>query len=455
MWDPAPTSASYLAAAEETARWIRSTAQPAEHGLVWLPEPDRPERTATVTAPDTIYSGNAGIVLYLLQLARATGQTAYLDEAVEGAKQIAASWRDVLTFDFMSAVDNVNLDFNHGLSGTAFTLAQVWQASGRSDAREAAAAITSYIAAAARPAGRGVVWLDAPAAALGDGSIVLYLLWAAQALGEPAWRELATQAGYRILERAEPDSRGGWKWTGFPLERLGAPPGAYMPNFEFGTAGVAFVMARLFAETRDPAFLEAAREGATQIEAIATVRNDAALLHLREPDQTNIYYLGYCGGPVGTARLFAELFYITGEAEYRDWMERFARGIMRSGIPERQTPGLWNVVCQCCGTAGIIDFFVSLWHMTRNPDYLAFAKRVADQTLSRATDFDGRGLRWYQAWTRVKPGEVTAETGYMIGAAGVGSALLHLALAEQGRAEAILFPDNPWSRTLTDTASGT
>jgi hypothetical protein len=32
----------------------------------------------------------------------------------------------------------------------------------------------------------------------------------------------------------------------------------------------------------------------------------------------------------------------------------------------------------------------------------------------------------------------------MIGAAGVGSALLHLYLAEQGRYQAVPFPDNPF-----------
>jgi hypothetical protein len=137
----------------------------------------------------------------------------------------------------------------------------------------------------------------------------------------------------------------------------------------------------------------------------------------------------------------------TSEPEYLDWMERFARGIMTSGIPERQTPGLWNVVCQCCGTGGIFDFFTSLYVATGKDEYLAFAKRVADATLSRATDFDGKGSRWYQAWTRTDPGNMTAETGYMIGAAGVGSAFLHLYLAEQGRFEAILFPDNPFPAT--------
>jgi lantibiotic modifying enzyme len=204
------------------------------------------------------------------------------------------------------------------------------------------------------------------------------------------------------------------------------------------------VMARLYAETGESAFLEAAKQGAAHVQALATVRDDAALLFHREPDMTDLFYLGYCGGPVGTARIFYELYRLTGEQEYRKWLERFARGISTSGVPERQTPGLWNVVCQCCGTAGIVDFFTSLGVALSSPEHLAYARRVAEQTLSRATDFDGKGLRWYQAWTRTKPWEVTAETGYMIGAAGVGSSFLHLHLAEQQNYQAILFPDNPF-----------
>jgi Lanthionine synthetase C-like protein len=447
------TRISYLDAAQDAARWIRAVAQPATHGLTWLPEPDKPEKAATVTAPATIYSGNAGIVLFFLELARATGDRSYRDEAIRGADQIAATWRDVLEYPFFPVIENVNLDFNHGLSGTAFTLIQVWQETGETRYRDAARAIVQHIAAAARPVGAGVEWVGAASAGLGDGAIIFFLLWAARALDDPSLRELARRGGQRILELAEPDPRGGLKWLGFPLERIGAPAGAYMPNFEFGTAGVALVLARLFAETGDPAFLAAAQEGERHIEAIATVRGDAALLFHREPDMMDLYYLGYCGGPVGTARLFYELYRITGEGTYYIWLDRFARGVMTSGVPEKQTPGMWNVVCQCCGTAGILDFFVSLWAATREPEYLTFAERVADVIVSRATDLDGAGDRWYQAWTRTTPWDVTAETGYMIGAAGVGSALLHLHLAQEGRYDAILFPDNPFPPRIETESS--
>lgn len=448
MWNETPTAETYLAAAVNAARWITSAARPAAHGVVWLPDPDRPDVSATVTPPATIYSGDAGIVLFFLELAAATGDASYLEDARRGANQIAATWREALLAPHWLRLDNISLCFNMGLAGTAFMLGSVWQTTGDDAYRDAALEITHHIVAAARPAGAGVEWTGAASAGLGDGSIILYLLWAAEAFHDPSFRALAASAGQRILKVAEPESDGGLKWAGFPVEALGLPAETYMPNFEFGTAGVAYVLARLYEATGEERFLAAAQAGASHVRALATLRDDAALLFYRAPDHTDLYYLEYCHGPVGTARLFYQLYKLTGAADELAWMERFARGIVQSGVPEKQTPGLWNVVCQCCGTAGIFDFFVSLWAATGKDEHLAFARRVADATLSRATDFDGQGSRWYQAWTRVHPWEVTAETGYMIGAAGVGSAFLHLALAKRGSYNALLFPDSPFPRRL-------
>jgi hypothetical protein len=47
----------------------------------------------------------------------------------------------------------------------------------------------------------------------------------------------------------------------------------------------------------------------------------------------------------------------------------------------------------------------------------------------------------------VKPWEVNAETGYKIGAAGVGAALIHTHLAVHDRYAALLLPDNPFPHT--------
>ena len=68
-----------------------------------------------------------------------------------------------------------------------------------------------------------------------------------------------------------------------------------------------------------------------------------------------------------------------------------------SGIPEKLTSGFWYVMCQCCGLAGVTDFFLGLWAATGKAYYLAFARRNADQLLSRVTGLDDKGYCWYQA----------------------------------------------------------
>jgi len=439
----APASGNYVTAAKETATWIRASSKKTEQGLFWLPEPDYPEKAATVTPPATIYSGNAGTALFFLELADATGDHSYLEDATRGADYVLSTWKDVTSFPLIK-LKNAHLDFNHGLSGTAYSLAQIGRATGERKYRDAAIEITNRIVAASAPAGDGIEWTGAQAAGLGDGSIALYLLWAARALEDPSYAKVAAKAGARFLEAAEREPNGGLRWVGFPFEKLGLPAGTYMPSFEFGTAGVAFVLARLYQETKDQRFPDAAQAGAKHLQRISTVKGDSALLFYREPDQKSLFYLGYCSGPVGYSRVFYSLYQITGDRDHLAWVERYARGISESGVPTHQTPGLWNVVCQCCGTAGITDFFTSLYNVTGKPEYLAFAKRLADYTVSRGTNLDGLGLRWYQAWTRVKPAEVSAETGFMIGASGVAASLLRLHRAEQNNYHALLFPDNPF-----------
>ena len=439
-----PTTGSpYLDAALDAATAIRQTATATAHGLTWLPDPDQPDLEATLGAPATIYSGNAGVIIFLLELAAATGDASYRNDARRGADHIAAIWREVLTHKGMFSLPNGAFDFQTGVSGTAFTLAQVAIATGDATYDAVAREITNLIVSEAKSAGTGIEWIGAPTIGFGDGGILLFLLWAAKHFNEPRFVDAATLAGKRIVEVAEPDARGGLKWLHPHIQGFIPIEGVYMPNFELGTAGVAYLLARLWQETKDQQFLDFALAGAAHVQILATVKDDAALLFYREPDLTDIYYLGYCHGPVGTARLFYKLFTIFENPGYLDWTERFARGITTSGAPEHQTPGLWNVVCQCCGTAGILDFFTSLWIATGKEEHLAFARRVANETLRRE-GHDGHAGRWYQAWTRVKPNELAAETGYMIGAAGVGSAMLHHYLAEEGRYRAILFPDNPF-----------
>jgi hypothetical protein len=434
-------SQNFLDAAVESAKWVRSAERKANTGSYWLPEPDHPEKLTTVSAANGFYSGSAGTVLFFLELAKATQDSSYLGDATRGADFVAATWHELPTGP--EHVPGTKLSFYSGLSGAAFVLAETWKATGDDKYKTAALEATEYIAKAAHSAGEGVAWSASPGV-IGDGSIILYLLYAAQTFQVDTYRELASKGGNRLLAAASKPKGGGLKWKGASPEALGLAPETYFPNFEMGTAGVAYVLARLYEETRNERFLEGAKEGALHLQTIATVDRDGALIPYRYPDLTDIYYLGFCHGPAGSARLFYQLYKVTKDPTYQAWTQRLARGISTSGIPGTLTPGFWNVVCQCCGSAGVADFFLGLWAATGETEYYVFANRVAGQALGRQSDLDGKGYRWYQAWTRVKPWEVTAETGYSIGASGVGTALIHAALAQKGRYEAILLPDNPF-----------
>jgi lantibiotic modifying enzyme len=443
-FEPTP---DFLKSAEGAAQWIETARKQDERGAYWLPEPDHPEKTTTVSAVNAVYSGSAGTVLFFIQLANATGESRYLQTAASGADYLAATWRDLVDKPGEGLLSSLglNLSFYGGLSGVAFVLNEAGKATGNGRYREAAKAATDYIVQTAKPAGAGDAWSGAPGIAA-DGSIVLYLLHAAREFNNQQYSATAQRAGDRILELATNERKGGFSWRGFP-PFPGLPKDAYFPNFEGGTAGVAYMFARLYAETNKAKYLFAAKQGALHLQSIATLHGNAALIPYRLPDLPDLYYLGFCHGPAGSARTFFELHRITREPEYQLWTERLAQGVLQSGIPESLTPGYWNVVCQCCGSAAVIELFVGLWASTGRADYLAFAQRVARQLVSRETNLDGKGSRWYQAWTRVKPWEVSAETGYSIGASGVGAALLHVHLAERGKYSVIRFPDNPFSST--------
>ena len=81
--------------------------------------------------------------------------------------------------------------------------------------------------------------------------------------------------------------------------------------------------------------------------------------------------------------------------------------------------------------------------MTGRADYLEFARRVPRDLLSRGTR-DENGLTWIHAERRVAPKESRAHVGYMLGAAGIGTLLLHLHEHEQGIDRAVRLLDTLW-----------
>ena len=404
----------------DTAKWLRSTRVNTTFGIAWPSDPANPRSVST-----TLYSGSPGVVLFLIELHRATGETAYLEDAKRGAD-------DLLTKVAMEP----QYGLYDGVAGLGFMLGETWRATGDEKYRKAALAAVRVLETRATAVGKGVQWSTITDVMSGGAGIGLFLLYADETLKSTNARVLAMRAGDRLIDLGEP-SRGGARWV-----RDTTSP-RQLPNFSNGTAGVAYFLATLYKVTREQRFLDGALAGARYLQAIAKTEGDICLVPKDQPDTLELFYLGWCHGPAGTARLFYQLSVVTGDKTWMTWVAKAANGVLKSGIPQGRTTGFWNNVGQCCGNAGIAQFFLDLYEVTKEKRYLDFATRLTADLLARTT-WDSRGTRWTHAEDRLKPDVRVAQTGFMQGAAGIGMWFLHFDGAQRQRPPFVRFPDSPW-----------
>ncbi len=416
----APAAVDYQSIAVDAAKWIHTSRVETPFGISWPADPRDPR-----TVGAALYSGSPGVVLFLLELSLATGDRAYLDDARRGADELLTK---INTEQQMGLYD--------GLAGIGFTLGETWRATKDERYRRGALNVARLLAKNAGVVGIGVQWNNTSDIASGTAGIGLFLVYVDDVIHDSDSRTLAVRAGDRLLDLAIAD-RGGSTWTSDrSLRRV-------VPNFSHGNAGILYFLATLYTKTNDKLFLDGALSGAKYLMAIAKTDGDACLLPYGQPDNADLYYLGWDNGPAGTARLFYQLYKATGDEAWMSWVRKSANGILASGIPEKRTPGFWNNVSQSCGSAGVAQFFLDLYGVTKDPVYLTFAQKMTADLLAHATR-DDRGTRWIQAENRVQPDNLVAQTGYMQGAAGIGTWLLRLDGAQRGRPGFIHFPDSPW-----------
>lgn len=425
---PTPQSAN-LDLAVLCAEWIDRSAQTPDGNpsrAAWPNNPLQPDRIDL-----GFYNGTPGVVYFLAHLAHATGSGKWKARAVAGGAHL---------LDQIDRTPTLNAGLYTGLAGLATTFTAL-QATGHGAEWEAAAKkATALLASRAKPVGDGVEWSASNDIVSGSAGTGLWLLKAGAAWKDQSLIDLAAKAGRRLIANGVA-AEGGLMW--FP----GGTSGANYPNFSHGTAGVAYFLATLSQHTKDRAFLDAALRGASYLNAVATRRGNArAIFHVTGGGEDR-FYLSWCHGPVGTARLYHRLHQITGDAIHRTAVVELTTWLVGSGAPEQQSAGYWNNISQCCGNVGIGQYFIDL---TRHDAALVatlgagrMADRVSSNTLSRATR-DERGLRWVQAENRTQPTNLVAQNGFMQGAAGVGMYFLQRLALEQRKSWLTPLPDTPW-----------
>lgn len=427
---------NHLSAALEAMTFIRG--QRVEGRAKW-----RRTDAADARADYSLYHGACGIILLLLELHAAGQAPDALAEAVEAGEEVLA---------YLAAKDSLSVSPSTGWPGYAFAMTELARASGRTDFAEAAARCLQKMRDQATELGAGIGWIepmpfseitgftgdreiyDQSVGAAGAGLVLLYAHAHQVHPQALAW---AVAVGERLLEVAEPDPDG-LRWR--MMSDMPFPFTA--PNFAHGGAGVGYFLLQLHRATGEARYLAAAREAARYTLSRATVFGSGKLVCHTEDPSKPFFYLGACHGPAGTGRLLLELHDITGEQIWLDEARALVQGLLATGAPETRSKGLWNNYGQCCGDAGIGEFALLMAARTGDPLYQELAQRCAHVITARSEQ-DKAGRRWPQAEHRTQPEFIEAQTGYMQGAAGIASFLLHLATTEAGAPVKIAMPDWP------------
>jgi lantibiotic modifying enzyme len=414
----------FLDMALRCARWIDASAQTTGDGVAWPADPLKPAAIGL-----DAYNGMPGVISFFARLWHATGDERWRERARLGGDYLIAESRrqDARLADGLYTG-------GAGLAATFHMLAELRVAPAFGDA---ARAMTDRLRRRGRAIDGGIEWTGGYDIIGGAAGIGLWLLQAAATWKDPAHTDLAVRAGRRLLAAGQP-SEGGLMW--FPAPAVTRN----YPNFSHGTAGVAYFLATLYQHTKDQAFLDGALAGAKYLDAVATRRNGArAIFHVTGGGE-NRFYLSWCHGPVGTARLFYRLFQITADRRHRSTIDELTAWVLESGAPEQSSDGYWNNISQCCGDVGIGQYCLDLARTFGLQSLDALRSRVVAHLRARAAD-DAAGLRWVQAEHRVQPENLVAQTGFMQGAAGVGTFFLQLDAFARGVSWQAPWPDTPWA----------
>ncbi|MCU0723608.1 MAG: hypothetical protein MUC63_08335, partial [Planctomycetes bacterium] len=152
----------------------------------------------------------------------------------------------------------------------------------------------------------------------------------------------------------------------------------------------------------------------------------------------------WCHGAPGTTRLFLLLHRLTGDAPSLAAAAKGSVGVRAEARLAAGKPFYYNPT-YCCGAAGCADALCNAFAATKEKRFLEDARALGDAMLRDLRDAPGG--RAYAAYDEADEETKLApyyETGFMLGNAGIGYALLRLAALAAGETEKALFwPDHP------------
>lgn len=387
----------------------------------------------------SFYSGSAGILYLYTKLHRAFG--GYDAEIGKALRYLLANWRGFRQGRLLADLFDGTNSFYFGLVGVSIALLEAYdlvEAELQARVRAEVAALADEVMARAKRDEAGDYYWNAGAIGL-DGGVILQLIEIEKFTGQPGIRAFVESAARHYLKGGRETKDGllfdGWGGS-FPF---------VLPNFEFGNAGAGFVLLKLYEYLGDEAYLKTALRAEEFLDRIKLPQERGFLVPYRYGDgEAPIFYLGSCHGPAGTSKFYYKLHQVTGERKYLDKIYGLVDGQLSLGAPLRQSAGLWNSVNLCCGHAGLVQFYLGLYHSLKDERFLKLAREAAGVLAGEREEGD-RGAYWTFAFTRIRPQELDNLVGYYVGSAGVISALLQLYLTETNQFAWARLTDDPFA----------
>lgn len=453
------TAEDYVKIAEESAQWIKSWEEKTPNGKVWNQSPDSTENfdEYPCLTKKALYGGSAGIGLYYIRLYQATGKKEYLQEAIEAASEIIATDEGPGFYEknlnqksneegslvHVKKMPGWIIGLSNGPTGHAFFILKLYEITKDEKYLDYVKKVADDLLYVAKENADGIYWSEQNDY-VGDGGFALFLVSVYNATKNEKYLEAAKKIGTFLLPKGKDHPRGGKYWNVVDLTIIDFPKDVFWVNMAHGSSGIGWIFTVLYKATKDERFLVAAKEIAKYIEAISVGDEEGVLVpyldSLERGPSEEFYYLSQCHGPAGTSILFHELYLITKDDHYLEWVKRLSRGIIKAGAPEQFSRGYWPSQALCCGTPGILEHFVSVYRLTGETEFLTYAKRTARMIIGQSFVEDDKDIyklktsrRWLGSWWRTIPTDVHSYTGLYLGTAGNAWALLSLASVEQNK----------------------
>ncbi|MCG8376611.1 MAG: hypothetical protein MI702_09015, partial [Chlorobiales bacterium] len=400
----ASSEETFLTRALQAYKWVMADATSTQHGLAWDLYNSKVEQTN-----NSLYDGTTGVLLFLLELYKTTNDAEVLENAKRAANHLLASVQTERSSGFYT-----------GLAGMLYALNETFKLT--KDAKYANGADDCYAQIKTGIEQKTIILYSGYDIISGLAGIGLALLYYAEEREDKTILDVARECGDALLDGAVAVPEG-FKW--FPS----ASYNKEMPNFSHGTSGIAYFLARLYEETEEQKYLDAATKGARYLISIANKSNDQCYIYHSNPGGTEMFYLGWCHGPSGTWRLFYQLYNITEDEEWLDWVKRSANSILtKEFYPKTKTSWVHNRGI-CCGDAGVAQFFYDLYLLFDEDIYSDKQDEINSVLISRVYRPDGTLTDVYD------------QNGYMQGGAGIGAWMLQMNAMQNGVRPHIWFPD--------------